>query len=250
MSVPPRRALLLGFDASFRARLSRALGEAWEAIGGNEATPVLALASSPHLVVVGAETGGLCLLAELRTDLSTSHLPVVVLTEEVDPETHAAAFRAGADAVVVLPIHSERFRAQAEGLVQTREALREQWSRQAALASRWETSDSEAARFLSRVREAAEAGMALPEFAVEDLARAVHLGPRQLARRLKGLTGETPGSLIRRLRMARAASLLGEGWAVGEVAEAVGFHSPSQFRRAYREAHGTRPSTRLPTAAS
>ena len=129
-----------------------------------------------------------------------------------------------------------------ERTVSVRHQLREQWSRRTALAAQWEAGDSEEVRFLDRLREVAEAGMAHPEFSVDDLAQALHLSSRQFARRLKELTSETPGALIRRLRMGRASALLREGWNVSAVAEAVGYRSTSQFRRAFRAAHGGAPS--------
>jgi AraC-like DNA-binding protein len=47
---------------------------------------------------------------------------------------------------------------------------------------------------------------------------------------------------VRQARLTRAMELLGEGGAVGEVADAVGFESPSAFTRAFKELTGELPS--------
>jgi len=98
------------------------------------------------------------------------------------------------------------------------------------------------AAFLDAVRRAAEAGLGDAHFGIDALAEAVGLGARQLARRLRATTGETPGAYLRRLRLARAAERLRAGAPVAEVVAAVGFASRSQFSRAFREAVGVPPS--------
>ena len=69
------------------------------------------------------------------------------------------------------------------------------------------------------------------------------MSPRQLLRKLKALTDERPNALLRRLRLERAASLLGqEAMTVKEVVHAVGFQSLPYFAKAFREAYGVAPS--------
>ena len=65
---------------------------------------------------------------------------------------------------------------------------------------------------------------------------------RQLLRKLRALTDETPVTLIRRLRLERASVLLGEGLTAKEVAFTVGFRSYAPFSRAFSDAYGMPPS--------
>ena len=231
-----------------------ALGERWRVTTADTPARALAAARSlaPHVVVACAGPGALELARALRADLRTAHVPLLALAvgEGGAPEARAALLQAGADAVLPLGTEPVVLRAWVERTLAARRALRERWSRRAALAPRWEAGDSEAVVFLDRVREAAEAGMALPGFGVGDLAHALALSPRQLTRRLKALAGEAPGALVHRLRMARAAALLAEGHAVGEVAAAVGFRSRGHFREAYRRAFGVLPSESRPAPSA
>ena len=103
------------------------------------------------------------------------------------------------------------------------------------------------AAFLERVREAIEAEMAEVSFGVDSLGEAVGMSPRQLRRKLRGLLDETPNSLIRKVRLERAASMLGqEAGRVKEIAFAVGFRSTSRFREAFQEVYGVAPSEYAP----
>jgi AraC-like DNA-binding protein len=86
------------------------------------------------------------------------------------------------------------------------------------------------------------------QFSVDRLAEEMNLSTRQLMRKLRALTGETPANMIRRMRMEEAARLLAEGeLSVKEVSAQVGYRSTPSFTRAFREVHGEAPSTFMPT---
>jgi transcriptional regulator GlxA family with amidase domain len=99
------------------------------------------------------------------------------------------------------------------------------------------------AAFLDRVREAVAAHLGEETFSVEELARAVAHSRGHLHRRLRGLAGESPSDLIRRMRLERAAELLSaRAGSVAEVAYSVGFKSVAHFSNAFKERFGVRPS--------
>jgi len=82
-----------------------------------------------------------------------------------------------------------------------------------------------------------------PDFTVGDLAEAVELSRRQLTRRMKEAFDATPAAYVRARRLDRAKELLAGGPdAITDVAEAVGFASPSAFSKAFREHAGAPPS--------
>ncbi|WP_412061157.1 helix-turn-helix transcriptional regulator [Rubrivirga sp. IMCC45206] len=96
--------------------------------------------------------------------------------------------------------------------------------------------------FSTRVFALCSAHLADPTFGVERLAEALGLTSRHVRRQLVAETGESPGALLRRLRMERATQLLAApGGTAREVARAVGYRDVSAFRRAYRAVTG-RPS--------
>jgi transcriptional regulator GlxA family with amidase domain len=78
---------------------------------------------------------------------------------------------------------------------------------------------------------------------VEALAVGLHLSRSQVFRKVKALTGETPVTLLRNYRLARARTLLEQGGrTVSEVAFACGFNSASYFSDVYLSVYGRRPS--------
>lgn len=75
------------------------------------------------------------------------------------------------------------------------------------------------------------------------LAALAHLSPFHFHRVFRGMVGETPLELLRRLRLERAAYLLqSTEVAVTQVAFGAGFETHEAFTRAFRTAFGEAPS--------
>lgn len=94
-----------------------------------------------------------------------------------------------------------------------------------------------------RLQAALNGMLEVPEkpWTLEDLADASHMSRATFARLFKQAANATPADVLAQLRMARAARLLDEGRAAGEVGEAVGYQSEAAFNRAFKRQYGTGP---------
>ena len=64
-----------------------------------------------------------------------------------------------------------------------------------------------------------------------------------LYRKLQSLTGQTPSEFIRAIRLKKGAQMLVSGVAsVAEVADRVGFSTPSYFSKCFKEMFGVLPT--------
>jgi AraC family transcriptional regulator, transcriptional activator FtrA len=78
---------------------------------------------------------------------------------------------------------------------------------------------------------------------VEDLARRVHLSPRQFTRRFRAATGASPAAWLLRRRLEASLALLESSEEpVERVAARVGFPTPAAFRRHFARMYGVPPS--------
>lgn len=85
---------------------------------------------------------------------------------------------------------------------------------------------------------------------VKYAAAACNLDQAYLARLFKRFAEETPLQLINRLKMNRAAELLGNrNMLIKEVAEVVGFTDPYHFSRVFKRVYGIPPETFTQTAS-
>ena len=76
---------------------------------------------------------------------------------------------------------------------------------------------------------------------IDDIAQALGYSRRQITRIVARVTGENYASLSLRLRMEKAAELLGRGVDPSSTAAAVGYRNVSSFYRAFSEYHGCTP---------
>jgi AraC family transcriptional regulator len=82
----------------------------------------------------------------------------------------------------------------------------------------------------------------MTEHSLEDLARIAHFSPFHFHRIYRSITGETIAATIRRVRLARAAQMLGnkEG-SVTDIGMDAGYDSPQAFSRAFQQFSGLSP---------
>lgn len=106
-----------------------------------------------------------------------------------------------------------------------------------------EYSDEEL-RLLRQFRQVAGVVMANPRITVASATRIIGLSERTLYRKCKELTGLTPATYLRLLRLDRARELLLAGAAatVAEAAFAVGFEDTDYFARVFYRHYGVRAS--------
>ena len=99
---------------------------------------------------------------------------------------------------------------------------------------------------MERIISLINSNMHSEEFNVTKLCDLLCMDQKQLYRKLKQLTGETPVSFIRKQRLQRAAVLLKqERFTVSEVMYQVGFSSASYFSRSFAKEFGVLPKEYL-----
>lgn len=97
--------------------------------------------------------------------------------------------------------------------------------------------------WLNKLVAVLEEHMENTEFNVAMLCQLLGMNRKLLYRKIKQLTGVTPVSLIRRVRMIRAATLLLQGrFTVSEVMYMVGYSNPSYFSRCFMAEYNISPS--------
>ena len=98
-------------------------------------------------------------------------------------------------------------------------------------------------KLLDEIKETIEENMVDSDFNVSVLQEKMGMGNKQLYRKLKALTGQTPVEYIRDMRMRKAAKLLKAGkFSVSEVMYTVGFSNSSYFSKCFSKAFGMTPT--------
>lgn len=248
--------LVVEDNVDMRNHLREVLGRQWRVIEAGDGEMGLALARSraPDMIVsdiMMPGLDGLELLEALRTDVATSHIPILMLSARQDNDTRVQAFALQADGFLPKPFDDDMLLARLGAMMETRRRLHERLRREVAgqsptgseaAAPEQEISERDRA-LLERLRTWVEVHYADPDVKVADMAKAALVDVRTLQRKLKSLLGLAPASLLQETRLEKArAMLLEDRRPIKDIAVRCGFATAQSFTKVFSQAEGLPPS--------
>ncbi len=189
------------------------------------------------------ELSGLEVVAQLRADWRTSHIPVVLLTARSAPEEQVAGVQAGADLYLTKPFNPTFLVESLRTLLRNRDQQREHFRRELSVDTATVAPLRVDQKFLADLTAIIEANLDQPTLSVDDVARSLGVSHMQLYRKVKALLGTGVTDYIQSLRLTKARLLLlQEGSTIAEIAYLTGFSSPSYFSTAFKGKYHVSPS--------
>lgn len=187
---------------------------------------------------------GLELCRCVKQDISTSHIPILILTAKATTEDQITGLKSQADAYMTKPFDLRLLRTQVQNLIKNRLALQQAYQHHYLSSGKKEVQVSISPDpFLQQVVQTIEESMDDVDFTVSDLAKKVAMSQPVLYKKIKAMTGLSVNDFIKSLKMKKASELLLEGKLnVSEVAFAVGFSDRKYFSREFRKQFGKTPS--------
>ncbi len=208
----------------------------------------MALVEWPDLILSDVMMPGMDgyeLCQKLKTDLRTSHIPVLLLTAKASLDSRLEGLERGADDYLPKPFHVAELRLRIRNQLAQQQRLRQQLrtelgqsAEDPAEQAETETSDL----FLRRLYALLDEHLDDPELNVEHLLEPMGMSRSTLQRKLKVLTDLSPAEVIRLYRLKQAAKYLRQGMSVAETAYQVGFKTPSHFSRMFRAQYQIAPA--------
>ncbi|MBP1663799.1 MAG: hypothetical protein H6Q19_939 [Bacteroidetes bacterium] len=189
---------------------------------------------------------GIEMCKQLKSSIETDHIPIVLLTAKSDIENRMEGLSIGADAYITKPFHPNHLIIQVAKLIETRELLRNRFSRRLSLGEVQKTEPNQESMdvlFLQKTISIILNKMAETEFNGDALAAELGISRMGLHRKIKALTDQSTGEFIRNIRLKKAYELLSiPGKNISEVCYDVGFNSPSYFTACFNEVYKITPS--------
>lgn len=227
--------------------------------GGGKKGLKMAMRHVPDIIICDVmmpDLDGLECCRLIKEEISTSHIPVLMLTACSMDEERARGYESGADGYMSKPFNSEVLKARVESLVRNRRKIfRNLESGFKPIVGTPNDSDTGSERkrkpakkdrekeFLEKVIEIIEENMSDAELNVDTLADKTGMGRSQFYRKIKALTNFSPVELLRDMRLKRARNLLtSTDKTISEIAYEVGFSTPAYFTKCYRDVYSETPS--------
>jgi signal transduction histidine kinase/DNA-binding response OmpR family regulator/DNA-binding LacI/PurR family transcriptional regulator len=206
----------------------------------------LAAETIPDLIVCDVMLPGLSgleVVAQLRADWRTSHIPVVMLTARNAPEQQVEGVQSGADLYLTKPFNPTFLLESIRTLLANRAHLREHFRRELSVDTATVAPQRVDQKFLAELTAIVEANLTRSDLSVEDVARSLGISRVQLYRKVKALLGTGVTDFIQGIRLTKARQvLLDDSLTIAEVAYQMGFSSPSYFSTAFKAKYQISPS--------
>lgn len=228
-----------------------------EASNGNQGLQI-AKDQLPDIIITDImmpEMDGLDLARRIKSDDTTSHIPVVVLTAKTDLDTQLEALKTGADDYITKPFSSTYLKARVDNILNQRRKLHEQFL--ATLSSNlphqtlktFSTDpslpvvESFDKKLLEKLMDIMEKNMDNSDLTVAELVSQIGIGRSVFFKKLISLTGLAPIEFIREVRIKRAAQLIETGqFTISQVTFMVGNNDPRYFSKCFKQKFGITPS--------
>jgi signal transduction histidine kinase/ligand-binding sensor domain-containing protein/DNA-binding response OmpR family regulator len=210
-------------------------------LGWEKATSVL-----PDLIVSDVMMpgmNGIDLCRKLKSNVATSHIPVILLTARSSQEQKIEGFEAGANDYITKPFSFQILESRIKNLLTVRALGHKQFQKHFDIKVSEVQVASVDEKLVSDAVKLVEENLGKSDFSVEEMSRMLAMSRVQLYKKLHSLTGKTPIEFIRFIRIQRAAQLLRKSkYTVSEVAYQVGFNNPKYFAKYFKDEFNMLPS--------
>lgn len=186
---------------------------------------------------------GNALLKEIKADVRTAHIPVILLTAKATPEQQVEGLQNKADAYITKPFDFNVLQHTLTSLLANRSHLKEHFTAAIPPELRTTVSRKTDLRFVSEFTAIVENNIGNEHFTIEDIYRQMNISKIQLYRKVKALIGVNINEYILNTRIQKARYYLQhEDLSVAEVAYRTGFSSPAYFSTVFKNKLGMSPT--------
>lgn len=245
---PHYKVLVVEDNVEIRAyivRLFSAQFEVLEASDGEEgfkqATDLM-----PDLVisdVMMPKMDGITLTRHLKSDIRTSHIPVVILTARTSLIYKKEGFETGADEYVTKPFNEPLLYSRVKNLLRNRSLIRKKYGLEILTEPRqFEGFNNLDQKFLDNLINIVEDHIEF-DLKADFIAKEIGMSHTVVYKKIKSLTGLSLVEFVRDYRLKKAARLIKEfKLPVTEACFKVGFNDRRYFTQAFKKKFGVKPS--------
>ena len=186
---------------------------------------------------------GLQLCKQIKQNLNTCHIPVIILSAKAELNEQLEGLHVGADDYIPKPFSMTLVTTKIKNLFRTRHRAIQYYSNSLEIEPEKIALNSMDEVLLKRAVDIVEKHLDHVEFSTDEFAREMLMSRSNLHLKLKALTGESTNEFIRKIRFNKACKLLKEErYTVSEISSMVGFNTPSYFATSFKKYFGCLPS--------
>ncbi len=197
------------------------------------------------VMMPGMQGDELC--RRIKTEMETSHIPVILLTARVDDDSHREGLAAHADAYITKPFSLDILKSNIKTILDNRKALQKVYANipdkndannQDILTEMQSNNkiNSIDVEFIQNINRLISEHLTDTALSVDTLCVSVGMSRTSLYNKLKSLTGYSPSDYIRNIRIEKSKVMLDNSqFSINEIAEHCGFGDVKYFREVFKK---------------
>lgn len=250
------KVLIVEDNADMRELLRNNLKHKYKLYECNDGEQALNLTSELNFDLILSDImmpnmDGLALCKKIKSNINTSHIPVILLTAKSFETHQIEGFETGADDYIIKPFNKKILPVRIDNILENRRLLREKFSKDFSFEPKEVKLPSGDKQFLTRLVELMEKNISDANFNVEKMSVSMGISHAHFIMKVKNLTGQKPHDLLKTYRLKRARQLLRQKEiSISEIAYSVGYDNPSSFTRAFKAKYEQSPTAYMETSDS
>ena len=186
---------------------------------------------------------GFELCRRVKSDISLSHIPIILLTARTTDVSRIEGLQLGADDYLTKPFNIEVLRLRVKKFIDWEKNNHQQFRQKMNIEPSEITITSLDEQFIKKAIALVEQNISDSEFSVEAMASEVGMSRSTLYKKLMAITGLGPAEFIRTIRVKRGKALLETSqMQITEIAYAVGFTTVKSFTMNFKAEYGMTPT--------
>ena len=191
------------------------------------------------------------LCTEIKSNILTSHIAVILLTAVQQQEIKMESLEQGADGYLTKPFPYKELHLRIHNILRRQEHLHELYKRDALPEKEKNRLNPYDQELMRRIDEQIEKNLSNEMYSIENLSEDVGLSRVHLYRKMKKLLGVSPSVYMRDYKLKKAAAILSvEDIRINELAYRVGFQDANYFLKCFKEKFGISPKRYSSPSAS
>ena len=249
--------LIIEDNTELRSLLQRIFSRRYNVYVAGDGADALALVEQTPVDLVLSDVmmpnmSGIEFCNILKSQPSTSHIPVVLLTALNAEGSIIKGLNTGADDYITKPFSAKILLAKCQNILNVRKQLQEKYQSSAKPDINILTESTIDNDILHKAIQIIESNISAPAFDIIDFAQELGLSRTSLFNKIKGITGMTPNNFMIDIKLKHAArKLLEKGDNnISDIAYACGFNTLSHFNKLFKKTYGMTPSEYRNTSKS
>lgn len=186
---------------------------------------------------------GTDLCRQLKSNIETCHIPIILLTSLAEREDIINGLNAGADDYITKPFDLSILQTKIAGIINNRRLYHKKFIDKSAFNEESAIINELDKKFMEKVVRYIEDKMMQEDFSIDTLSLEMAMSRSVFFKKIKSLIGQSPQDLIRDIKMKKATTLLSEKkYNIGEIAYLTGYPNAKYFSTAFKKYYGKTPS--------